>query len=119
MAEMELPAIIKGWCDEYGVPAKNISFEYDDLGFGVNGDCTWWAGTRHIHIRISRALEGRGRAEEEALWHEYCHAEEFWTTGHGSGHGEPWKTLYARRSYSWVVKVVQAVYSWIYLFKKK
>lgn len=107
---------IPDWCIQYGVPEDRVNFEYADLGFGVAGLTTWWPVSRRIRIQIAPYLQGHGIIEEEALWHEFCHAEDYWENG-SSGHGERWKDLYNRRHYPWWVAIAQAVLGWIAALK--
>jgi len=115
---MEPYNLISGWCSQYGIPEDRVSFEYADLGFGVAGLTTWWPVSRRIRIQIAPYLEDHGIIEEEALWHEFCHAEDYWKNG-SSGHGERWKVLYARRRYPWWVRIVQAFLGLLHIFRRR
>ena len=109
---------IVDWCIQYGVPEDRVSFEYAELGFGISGLTTWWPVSRRIKIQIAPYLEGHGIVEEEALWHEFCHAEDYWQNG-SSGHGQRWKDLYHRRHYPWWVAIAQAVLAWIAVLRRR
>jgi len=108
-----IPSVLSDWCARYGVPEDRLSFEYADLGGTVAGDCTFYPSSVRARIRVHEALR-ESACEEETLWHEYCHWEEYWRYGGSSSHGERWKALYRRRSYPWWNRPLQLVLTMIY-----
>ena len=107
----ELEKIILGWMDEKSIPHKHftgieIKCMSDHKTRWVLGRCTWYTNDTFKIFLDEKTLGLPKKCLDAVLWHEFCHAWDYWENRGMDSHGKRFYSYFLSRKWVWVWDLV-------------
>lgn len=100
----DLEKIILGWMDEKSIPHKHftgieIKCMSDHKTCWVLGRCTWFTNNTFKIYLDEKTLGLPKKCLDAVMWHEFCHAWDYWENRGMDSHGKRFYSYFLTRKW--------------------